>query len=566
MSDSANERPDRAGDERGAPRGDRSSDRGRASGPFNRNRAGDRDNRSRPGSGRGSSGRDYQRSEGGRDGRSEGRRPFGRDERAGQGRQQDSRGERREGDSRGRGPQRWDDRPRRERDGDSRGARRERRDDRPRRDRDAEVRGGREGARPWRDRDGDARGARPERRDNGPRRDDRPWRDRDGDSRGERPQRRDDRPWRDRDGEPRGRRPDRGGDRPFRRGSATGGGPGREADSRGGRSFAGRDGGPARGDFRRPRGGRDRFAEEHDGLSREEVREQERAVRPGLARKEDEPPTPTDIDDRVLPRAVRAELRGLPKDLAAIVAAHLVMAGELVDEDPALALSHAQAARRRAARLPVVREATAEAAYAAGDWATALTEYRALHRMSGAGDYLPVMADCERALGRPREALKLAREAQQVALDPAMRLEMTIVEAGARADLGQVEEALRLLHEARTRQRAPKAAQARLAYAAADLHERQGQLGLARDAFAQALRLDEDEVLDAASRLARLGGHAAQPEEDLDIIAMMDDEDDEDADNLGDTDPDIETDSAPEFAAGSDGQTPGSAPSDDARE
>lgn len=289
-------------------------------------------------------------------------------------------------------------------------------------------------------------------------------------------------------------------------------------------------------------------------------------MRPGLARKEDEPPTPTDIDDRVLPRAVRAELRGLPKDLAAIVAAHLVMAGELVDEDPALALSHAQAARRRAARLPVVREATAEAAYAAGDWATALTEYRALHRMSGAGDYLPVMADCERALGRPREALKLAREAQQVALEPAMRLEMTIVEAGARADLGQVEEALRLLHEARTRQRAPKAAQARLAYAVADLHERQGQLGLAKDAFAQALRLDEDEVLDAASRLAKLGGHAAQPEEDLDIIAMMDDEDDEDADNLGDTDPDIETDSAPESAAGSDGQTPGSAPSDDARE
>ena len=83
-------------------------------------------------------------------------------------------------------------------------------------------------------------------------------------------------------------------------------------------------------------------------------------ARPGLAKRENEPSLPEGVDTRVLHRAVRAELRSLPKDLAEIVAGHLVVAGQLVDEDPELAYAHAEAARRRAARLPIVREAAAE--------------------------------------------------------------------------------------------------------------------------------------------------------------------------------------------------------------
>ena len=143
--------------------------------------------------------------------------------------------------------------------------------------------------------------------------------------------------------------------------------------------------------------------------------------------------------------SVRAELRSLPKDLAEIVAAHLVAAGRLIDDDPELAYAHAEAARRRAARLPIVREAAAETAYAAGRYDVALSEFRALRRMTGSQDYLPVMADCERALGRPHNALKLAREADRLELDPALRVEMIIVEAGARRDLDQDPEARRIL-------------------------------------------------------------------------------------------------------------------------
>src|SRR5687768_10542576 len=64
--------------------------------------------------------------------------------------------------------------------------------------------------------------------------------------------------------------------------------------------------------------------------------------RPGLARKENEPPIPEGVDTKTLNRAVRAELRGLPKDLAEIVASHLVVAGQLIDEDPTLAYAHAE--------------------------------------------------------------------------------------------------------------------------------------------------------------------------------------------------------------------------------
>ena len=121
--------------------------------------------------------------------------------------------------------------------------------------------------------------------------------------------------------------------------------------------------------------------------------------RPGLSRRENEPPVPEGVDTRSLHASVRAELRGLPKDLAEIVAAHLVVAGRLVDDDPDLAYAHAEAARRRAARLPIVREAAAETAYAAGRYDVALSEFRALRRMTGSPDYLPVMADCERGSG-----------------------------------------------------------------------------------------------------------------------------------------------------------------------
>jgi tetratricopeptide (TPR) repeat protein len=249
---------------------------------------------------------------------------------------------------------------------------------------------------------------------------------------------------------------------------------------------------------------------------------------PGVGPRENEPETP-EINLHDVPRNVRAELKSLPKELAATVGAHLVAAGQLIETDPEAAYAHAEAAKRRAARLPIAREALAETAYAAGHYDVALTEFRALRRMTGSPDYIAVLADCERALGRPDAALKLVREGEQSLKDPALLVELRIVQAGARADSGQQAEALRLLANEIESPRGlvPKPAQARLRYAYAALLLEQGDQDAAQDWFTAAARIDP-EGTDALDRLDELNGFV--------LITDFDDDDDEDSDVVADDD------------------------------
>ncbi len=154
------------------------------------------------------------------------------------------------------------------------------------------------------------------------------------------------------------------------------------------------------------------------------------------------PPLPDDVTAAELDAEVRRDLRGLQKDTAETVARHLVAAGSLVDDDPDQALAHARYARYRASRIAAVREAAGIAAYHAGEWAEALGELRAARRMGGGPGHLAVMADIERALGRPERALDLARGPEARELDRAEAIELAIVAAGARRDLGELDAAV----------------------------------------------------------------------------------------------------------------------------
>lgn len=222
------------------------------------------------------------------------------------------------------------------------------------------------------------------------------------------------------------------------------------------------------------------------------------------------------MDLKELPRAVRAELRGLTAELAEIVGAHLLMAGKLIDTDPELAYAHAEAARRRASRLAVTREATGETAYAAGEYAVALNEFRALRRMNGGTDYLAAMADCERALGHPEKALKLVKEGINANPEFAERVELRLVEAGCRIDMGQIDEAVRLLKAEleSAAGRGSRIARARLRYGFADVLEQNGQTNAAERWFAAAAVLDTDGLTDADERVARLQGVVLEIDED----------------------------------------------------
>ncbi|TRY16647.1 hypothetical protein FOJ82_15815 [Tessaracoccus rhinocerotis] len=252
------------------------------------------------------------------------------------------------------------------------------------------------------------------------------------------------------------------------------------------------------------------------GDDRRPPRDEEYVPRPGTARAVDEPDTPTDFDSALLPAGVRAELRGLPKELANIVGAHIQAAGELIDVDPELAFKHAEAARRRAGRIPIVREAAAETAYAAGHYDVALREYRAIRRMNGGDEFIPVMADCERALGRPRDALELLASLDPQTKNIGLRIECLLVEAGVRDDLGQRGEAMRLLEEAISHKVGPKLGQARLRYAYAEFLLEEGQQAEARRWFEAAEKLDGESELDVTDRIAAIDGIILPEDFDLD--------------------------------------------------
>jgi len=147
----------------------------------------------------------------------------------------------------------------------------------------------------------------------------------------------------------------------------------------------------------------------------------------------------------MLDRTARARLRTLSKNNADLVARHLVMAGRLIDDDPATAYEHAQAAMRRAGRVDVVREALAVTAYATGNYAEALRELRTVRRLSGIDAHRPMEADCERGLGRPERALAVVAESDPASLSEHDRVELAIVASGARADLGETEAGLLVL-------------------------------------------------------------------------------------------------------------------------
>ncbi|WP_344840081.1 hypothetical protein [Actinocorallia longicatena] len=203
----------------------------------------------------------------------------------------------------------------------------------------------------------------------------------------------------------------------------------------------------------------------------------------------------------------REELRTLPKELALLVAKHLVMAGQLVDDDADLAYKHAKTARRLASRVGVVREACGLAAYHAGAWSEALSELRAARRLPGReGLYLAILADCERGLGRPERALDITRSPEAAELPKEERIELKIVESGARRDLGQFDAAVVVLEMAELKDRRLRPWSARLFYAYADALVEAGRPEESKEWFLRAAAADRDEETDAAERYAELDG------------------------------------------------------------
>ncbi|WP_312885899.1 tetratricopeptide repeat protein [Streptomyces physcomitrii] len=217
-------------------------------------------------------------------------------------------------------------------------------------------------------------------------------------------------------------------------------------------------------------------------------------------------PIPEDVTGEEIDKDVRQELLSLPKTLAEDVARNLVMVARLIDEDPEGAYGYSRVALRLASRVAAVREAAGFAAYATQKYSEALGEFRAARRMTGNTELWPVMADCERGLGRPEKALDMAGEPEVHKLDKAGQVEMRLVAAGARRDLGQTEAAIVTLQSPELASNSVQPWTARLRYAYADALLEAGREDEAREWFAKAVESDKDGSTDASDRLAELDG------------------------------------------------------------
>ncbi|MBR7831294.1 hypothetical protein KDK95_33630 [Actinospica sp. MGRD01-02] len=244
-----------------------------------------------------------------------------------------------------------------------------------------------------------------------------------------------------------------------------------------------------------------------------------------------------DLDDDI-----RAELRTLVRMKAQLVGGHLVMAGRLIDEDPEKAYKHARTAQQLAPRLAATREALGLTAYLSDRYAEALAELRAARRITGSNHQWAVMADCERGLGRPEKALEMAQAPEAKELDKGTQIELRIVAAGARRDLGQVDAAVAMLQGADLTSAQIEPWTARLRYAYADALLEADREPEAREWFARAAEADSEGITDAEERIAQLDGVVFGEEDELEGERDIDDEDEDDEDLEDDFDDDEEFD------------------------
>lgn len=124
--------------------------------------------------------------------------------------------------------------------------------------------------------------------------------------------------------------------------------------------------------------------------------------------------------------------------------------------------------------------------------------------MNGVTAYLPIMADCERALGRPERALELAKSPAIAKFSAAAKAEMTLVESGARRDMGNLDAALRTLEAAPLQSMAREPWVVRLRYAYADTLLEAGRVEEALAWFHRTEAADAEEITDAGARAAEI--------------------------------------------------------------
>jgi tetratricopeptide (TPR) repeat protein len=160
-----------------------------------------------------------------------------------------------------------------------------------------------------------------------------------------------------------------------------------------------------------------------------------------------------------------------------------------------------------APRVAALRELVGLAAYRAGRWREAVRQLDAYLELTGDVDYVPLVMDCHRALGRPRKVADLFTDLRQQSPSADVLSEARLVAAGSLADRGDLAGAISLLTGAGAAKvlRNPAPRHLRQWFALADLYERAGDVPRARELYLRVQQVDHD-AYGVRERLEALGG------------------------------------------------------------
>lgn len=222
----------------------------------------------------------------------------------------------------------------------------------------------------------------------------------------------------------------------------------------------------------------------------------------------------TDRSRPRLPSSVYRDLKASSgTNLDTVATAYADAGRALQDGDTAHAVRLLRDAKRHATRSWAVREALGIALYLDEQYKEAARELGAYRRMSGRHDQNHLLADCARANGQIAKAEELVEEMMAARVPPDRVAEGLLVVAGARADRGDPDAALAVLHRMDLAPSTVEPYHVRLWYLAADLEERRGDADAAAGYLAAIATIDPS-FLDVAERLEDrdAGSPAGQPE------------------------------------------------------
>lgn len=205
-----------------------------------------------------------------------------------------------------------------------------------------------------------------------------------------------------------------------------------------------------------------------------------------------------------LPSPVYRDLKAASGTQLDHVATAFAQAGVALEEgDAERAVELLEDAKRRASRSSVIREALGIALYLEGRFKDAGRELAAYRRISGRQDQNHLLADCARASGNLDRAEDLVDEMIHAGVAVDRVVEGLLVIAGARADRGDHDAALAVLHRIDLEPRRVEPYHLRLWHLAADIATRQGD-DSAAEGYLQAISTVDPDFLDVRERLDAL--------------------------------------------------------------